>query len=227
MRLKQFNPNKELKKLDRKYTKKHLIISLIVLVLLISIGSSYAIFSIQTEYHTLIKGTVGEFSTGDILLSVLVEGEKQDNFPAKGSGYTFESVTCEKGTTGTWDTTNWGLKITFIKPDKCTVNFAKGLVFSTEGTSEFTSVKLNGVEIIIGQTYVYKAGDKLQIQKSEAASSGSKMTIYNSSNEHLKEISAFACAFQPTFTEEYIFSGQEALIVFSTNNGDDDTQICP
>lgn len=125
MRLKQFNPNKELKKLNRKYTKKHLIISLIALVLLISIGSSYAIFSIQPEYHTLIKGTVGEFSTGDILLSVLVEGEKQDSFPAKDSGYVFESVTCEEGTTGTWDNENWGLNITFIKPDKCTVSFVE------------------------------------------------------------------------------------------------------
>ncbi len=125
MRLKPFNPNKELKKLNRKYTKKHLIISLIVLVLIISIGSSYAIFSIQPEYHTFIKGTVGEFSTGDILLSVLVEGEKQDSFPAKDSGYAFESVTCENGTTGTWDNENWGLNITFTKPDKCTVNFKK------------------------------------------------------------------------------------------------------
>lgn len=125
MRLKQFNPNKELKKLNHKYTKKNLIISLIALVLLISIGSSYAIFSIQTEYHTFIKGTVGEFSTGDILLSVLVEGEKQDSFPAKDSGYAFESVTCENGTTGTWDNENWDLQVTFTKPDKCTVNFKK------------------------------------------------------------------------------------------------------
>ena len=130
MRLKQFNPNKELKKLNHKYTKKHLIISLIVLVLLISIGSSYAIFSIQPEYHTFIKGTVGEFSTGDILLSVLVEGEKQDNFPAKDSGYAFESVTCENGTTGTWDNENWGLQVTFTKPDKCTINFVESMLFA-------------------------------------------------------------------------------------------------
>ena len=130
MRLKQFNPNKELKKLNRKYTKKHLIMSLIVVVLLISIGSSYAIFSIQPEYHTFIKGTVGEFSTGDILLSVLVEGEKQDSFPAKDSGYTFESVTCENGTTGTWDNESWGLQVTFTKPDKCTVNFIETTLFA-------------------------------------------------------------------------------------------------
>ena len=123
MRLKQFNPNKELKKLNRKYTKKHLIISLIALVLLISIGSSYAIFSIQPEYHTFIKGTVGEFSTGDIKLFVTVEGEKRDEFPAKGSGYGYKSVTCKNGGTGIWDNDNWQIKLSVNGPDECTINF--------------------------------------------------------------------------------------------------------
>ena len=123
MRLKPFNSDKELKKINRKYTKKYLLLSIITMVLLISIGSSYAIFSIQSEYHTLIKGKVGEFSTGDISLAVLVDGTKQDNFPAKDTGYIFEKVTCSNGTIGTWDNENWNLQFTFASPDKCTISF--------------------------------------------------------------------------------------------------------
>ena len=151
MGLKSFNPEKELKKLNRKYTKKHLIMSLISLVLLISIGSSYAIFSIQPEYHTFIKGTVGEFSTGDILLSVLVEGEKRDEFPAKGSGYVFESVTCENGTTGTWDKEKWGLQATFTKTDKCVLSFIKDI------TPPTLEIKIENTEW--GRADVYVTAD--------------------------------------------------------------------
>ena len=126
MRLKPFNPDKELKKTNRKYTKKQLIITLLVLVVMITIGSSYAIFSIQPEYHTFVKSQVGEFSTGDIKLSVLVEGVTQSDFPAKDTGYAFEKVECENGSTGTWDADAWQLTLTAQGPDKCTVSFVKG-----------------------------------------------------------------------------------------------------
>ncbi len=123
MRLKPFNPGKELKKSNRKYTKKQLITTLLVLVVMITIGSSYAIFSIQPEYHTFIKSQVGEFSTGDIKLSVLVEGVAQSDFPAKDTGYAFEKVECDNGSTGTWNADAWQLTLTAKGPDKCTVSF--------------------------------------------------------------------------------------------------------
>ncbi len=125
MRLKPFNPDKELKKSNRKYTKKQLITTLLVLVVMITIGSSYAIFSIQPEYHTFIKSQVGEFSTGDIKLSVLVEGVAQSEFPAKGTGYAYEKVECDNGSTGTWNADTWQLTLTAKGPDKCTVSFKK------------------------------------------------------------------------------------------------------
>ena len=125
MRLKPFNPDKELKKSNRKYTKKQLIITLLVLVVMITIGSSYAIFSIQPEYHTFVKSQVGEFSTGDIKLSILVEGVTQSDFPAKGTGYSFEKVECDNGSTGTWNADTWQLTLAAKGPDKCTVSFMK------------------------------------------------------------------------------------------------------
>ena len=114
MRLKPFNSDKELKKVKCKYTKKQLITTLLVLVGMVTIGTSYAIFSIQPEYHNFVKSQVGEFSTGDISLAVLVDGTKQDNFPVKDTGYIFEEVTCSNGTTGTWDNENWNLQFILL-----------------------------------------------------------------------------------------------------------------
>ena len=135
MRLKPFNSDRELKKVKRKYTKKQLITTLLVLVGMVTIGTSYAIFSIQPEYHTFIKSQVGEFSTGDISLAVLVDGTKQDNFPVKDTGYIFEEVTCSNGTTGTWDNENWNLQFTFASPDKCTISFLHKNIIKSVSTS--------------------------------------------------------------------------------------------
>ena len=79
MYLKSFNPDKELKKLNHKYTKKNLIITIIAIILLISIGSSYAIFSIEPEYHTFIKGTVGNFSIKKSMIETLLEQYNEKN----------------------------------------------------------------------------------------------------------------------------------------------------
>ena len=135
MRLKPFNSDKELKKVKCKYTKKQLITTLLVLVGMVTIGTSYAIFSIQPEYHTFVKSQVGEFSTGDISLAVLVDGTKQDNFPVKDTGYIFEEVTCSNGTTGTWDNENWNLQFIFTKPDKCTISFLQKNIIKSVSTS--------------------------------------------------------------------------------------------
>ena len=130
MLLKPFNPDKDLKKINRRYTKKQLITTLLVLFVMITIGTSYAIFSIQPEYHTFLKSQVGEFSTGDIKLSVLVEGIAQSDFPAKDTGYAFESVTCDNGSTGTWDANEWQLTLAAKGPDKCTISFISGITLS-------------------------------------------------------------------------------------------------
>ena len=150
MHFKPFNPDKELKKTNRKYTKKQLIITLLVLVVMITIGSSYAIFSIQPEYHTFIKSQVGEFSTGDIKLSVLVEGVAQSEFPAKGTGYAYEKVECKNGSTGTWDANTWQLTLTSQGPDKCTVSFEEVKIIITSATvhqDDIGGFKLKMIEI--------------------------------------------------------------------------------
>ena len=124
--MKAFNPEKELKRLNRKFGKRNLIIGIFIILIALTIGSSYAIFSITKQSHVILSGKVGEFTTNDIQLAVLVEGEKTDKFPEKGSGYIFDSLICDNGTTGTWDNNLWILNVAYSKPDKCTVNFSEG-----------------------------------------------------------------------------------------------------
>lgn len=130
MLLKPFNPDKDLKKINRRYTKKQLLTTLMVLFVMITIGSSYAIFSIQPEYHTFLKSQVGEFSTGDIKLSVQVDGKAAEEFPKKDSGYTLEYLNCTNDSSYIWDEDNWELKISIKGPDECVASF--GLTLATE-----------------------------------------------------------------------------------------------
>ena len=164
MLLKPFNPDKELKKVNRNYSKKQLIITLLVLVVMVTIGTSYAIFSIQPEYHTFIKSQVGEFSTGDIKLSVLVEGESQSDFPAKGTGYAFEKVECENGSTGTWDADAWQLTLAAKGPDKCTVSFIETHLLTELLLNQYQEGATTGlVKDISNPNLYYFKGTKEQV----------------------------------------------------------------
>ena len=162
--MKAFNPEKELKRLNRKFGKRNLIIGIFAILIALTIGSSYAIFSITKQSHVILSGAVGEFTTKDIQLAVLIDGEKQDTFPEKSSGYIFDSLTCENGTTGTWDSNSWNIKIFFKGPDKCTVSFTKSILLADYiKNNVYVSDGINGLYYHDGQgTYTnadQEAGD--------------------------------------------------------------------
>ena len=124
MRLKPFNSEKELKKLNKKYTKKHLFISLVVLVVMLSIGSSYAIFSIESQNHLVIKSKVGEFSTSDIKFRVLVDGVEKDKIPENSTDY-IGYVSCKNGSMGIYNSTENYVDMSYNGKDNCSINFVK------------------------------------------------------------------------------------------------------
>ena len=162
--MKAFNPEKELKRLNRKFGKRNLIIGIFAILIALTIGSSYAIFSITKQSHVILSGAVGEFTTKDIQLAVLIDGEKQDTFPEKSSGYIFDSLTCENGTTGIWDSNSWNIKIFFKGPDKCTVSFTKSILLADYiKNNVYVSDGINGLYYHDGQgTYTnadQEAGD--------------------------------------------------------------------
>ena len=126
--MKKFNKEKALTKIkndNNKYTYiKRLSISLACLILVMVIMLfAFGKYETNSPEYVLIKGRVGEFSTGDITLSYVVNGVAQDAPPAKGTGYKFKSASCTNAE-GVWSKSEWGLMVKNITGKaKCNLEF--------------------------------------------------------------------------------------------------------
>jgi len=122
MKLKKFDfklPREEVRKKKIMFT----IISVIVLILIVTIVSTFAYYQ-SIENQNPINTSVGEFSSGDIIFAVTIDGLPSNAFPLKNTGYRAESVTCDKGASGTWDNNLWNIKISNLTQGKTTCNIA-------------------------------------------------------------------------------------------------------
>ena len=120
--MRRFNPEKELKKIE-KGNRNKILYSIITLLLIIAVGSTYALYQVR---HTqkLVFNTVGEFKKRDIYLSVLVDGETKAEFPGKNDGYVFDNIQCDKpGIKASFNNDAWELTLTTKTTNKCTVKF--------------------------------------------------------------------------------------------------------
>ena len=120
MKLKKFDyklPREERKKKKRIM----LILTSVVVCLVITLASSYAYYQsieLQNPYNT----KVGEFDSGDIIFAITIDGESSSTFPAKGTEYIVESVTCDKGATGVWNNGTWDVRVIGLLETKTTCN---------------------------------------------------------------------------------------------------------
>ncbi len=125
--MRTFNPEKELNKIQ-KGNKNKVILGVCLLLLIVAIGSSYALYQIKYNKR-IIYTTVDKFYRKDIILSVkLDDQEKSTNkFPTKEEGYVYSHIECENGNiiNDSWDTDTWNLNASIKGPDKCTVFFVK------------------------------------------------------------------------------------------------------
>jgi len=122
MKLKEFDfklPKEEVRKKKITITS----ISVILLILIITIASTFAYYQ-SIENQNPINTSVGEFSSGDIIFAVTIDGLPSSTFPVKGGGYISSGVTCDKGASGTWDNNLWNIKISNLTQGKTTCNIA-------------------------------------------------------------------------------------------------------
>ncbi len=128
--MKAFNPEKELKKIQKR-NKNKVILGVIALLLVITIGSSYALYQIKYN-KKIIYTTVEPFYNKDMQLAVYVNGVRREEFPTKQEQLDYIGIDCEKDdiTTANWNSVNWKLELTTKGPNKCTVFFAKSQSFS-------------------------------------------------------------------------------------------------
>ncbi len=116
--MKRFNPEKELKKQNKKYTKKHLVFSLLGLICFTILGISFAYYEVSGS--SLVIDTSVD---APIKLVVYLEGEEVSDFPSKSSGFGFDSMNCVNGSNGFWNEDTWKLTIDFFSNDVCSVYF--------------------------------------------------------------------------------------------------------
>ncbi len=119
--MKQVNIEKELNKIQ--YGDRNKLIGIIVfLLVIIAVGSTYALYQVR---HTqkLVFNTVSEFKKRDIYLSVLVDGEYKNDFPAKSDDMLYGGYECDGSATINFDTDKWQVALYASHPDKCTVKF--------------------------------------------------------------------------------------------------------
>jgi len=122
MKLKEFDF-----KLPKDEARKNKIIitsiSVITLILIITLSATFAYYQ-SIENQNPINTSVGEFSSGDLILAVTIDGVPSNNFPAKNAGYMVSDVTCDKGANGIWNNSLWSIKVGNLTQTKTTCNIA-------------------------------------------------------------------------------------------------------
>ncbi len=116
--MKRFNADKEFNKSKRKYTKKHLVFSLLGLITLTVLGISFAYFQIN-DNSVVINSVVD----APINLKIMAGGVEVDDFPEASSDLEYDKTVCTNGSSATWDDSTRDLSISFNGNDDCTAYF--------------------------------------------------------------------------------------------------------
>ncbi len=118
-KLEEFTKNKKQKRI--------VIVSVVGLILLIGAIVFYRTFALYEERLelNLLQGKVPEYTSGDVKIAAIIDGNLSSTIPGKEDGYAFESATCDNGATARWDDTNWEVIIGGLSKTKtnCTLNF--------------------------------------------------------------------------------------------------------
>ena len=126
--MKEFNKktaaNKIIIKQNRSaYIKKLSIALSCLIVAFIAMLFTFAKYETYSVEYTLINGKLGDYSTGDITLSFIVDGQSQSAPPLKGEGYKLINYSCTNAT-AEWNRTKWSIEISNMTGKvKCDLEF--------------------------------------------------------------------------------------------------------
>ena len=126
--MKKFDKDKYLKNLKfkrnlTKYGKYFYIGVPCVLAVVAGIYFAYSKFSVFKE-EEVVRTTVGNFISGDIVVGAYIDGEYSNTIPGKNDGYVVKNVSCDNNATGSWDKDAWGIALTnMTKRTKCNIYF--------------------------------------------------------------------------------------------------------
>ena len=133
--------NKLEKFTKNKNKKKIITISVIAFVLLIGVITLYRTFALYEEKleFNLIQGKVPEYTSGDVSIAAIIDGEKSSTIPSKNDGYEFVSVECNNGAEAEWNNDTWKITIGNLSKSKtmCTLTFKTKEQTSGSGGVDF------------------------------------------------------------------------------------------
>ena len=180
--MRKFNPEKELKKIQHG-NKNKILYGIIALLVIISIGSSFALYQIRYSKQ-IIYTKVGPFNKRDVYLAVKVNGEYSDKFPEKTENYAFSGYECDGDATVTFDPDKWIASVNATGPDKCTIKFGpKNINYDTlrrkEGVvvDETNDVNLRYVGATPSNYIWFNCDDYDNLTQEEAATKCEKWRI--------------------------------------------------
>ena len=142
--MKKFDKDKYLKNLKfkrnlTKYGKYFYIGVPCVLAVVAGIYFAYSKFSVFKE-EEVVRTTVGDFISGDIVVGAYIDGEYSKTIPGKNDGYIVDKIVCDNDTSASWDNDAWGIVLTNLtKRTKCNVYFETKKPSLTETITTATS----------------------------------------------------------------------------------------
>ena len=115
----KFNPEKELNKIQNGNKKKTLI-GIISLLVIIAIGSSFALYQVR-NVQDIVYTKVGAWD--DVVISSTVDGSS--SYVTRSDGGHNATVSCTSPGSATWDYKSWGIEISSFasKKTNCFINY--------------------------------------------------------------------------------------------------------
>lgn len=139
----KFNQAKYLRKLKfKKYSKYLYLGSLCLLCFGIGVYFTYSKYSVSKDTE-VVKTTVGDFISGDVVIGSYINGEYSKEIPKKNSGYVVEKIICDNDATGKWNYEDWNIAIGNLSTrTKCNIYFINQVIMNydyTKSEATFTA----------------------------------------------------------------------------------------
>lgn len=169
--MKKFDKDKYLKKLKfkrnlTKYGKYFYIGIPCLMITILGIYFTYSKFSVFKE-EEVVRTTVGDFISGDIVIIPYIDGEYSKTIPGKNDGYVVDKIVCDNDASASWNNDDWGMLVTNLtKRTKCNVYFK-------------TKIRLNGntkVELV-QDTFEYDGKSHVPVLKKVTTEDGLDVPI--------------------------------------------------
>ncbi len=130
----------------KKQLKKLICIFIFLLMAVIVIIQSYALYEVKKEYDVIEGNVPSHMDNFDVKVVLTIDGTPSTTFPEKGSNKTVDSITCDKGATATWDYEKWKISVTNLSKTKtkCQVNFV----------TKYTDSILNGNDPVLAENLI-------------------------------------------------------------------------